>query len=65
MRKSLLAATAVAALLSSLSVAEALPVSRLVAADEAAPVMSVRDGCGMRRYFSPRFRRCVWIGRRY
>ena len=66
MRKPLLSALAAAALLSNFIVgADAMPAPRLMGQDENANVQLVRDGCGINRHFSPRFRRCVWNWRRY
>lgn len=62
MRKSLYAALAAAAMLSSFAVdASALPLLRK-SQDEITSVTPVRDGCGWRRHWSYRLRRCVWNG---
>jgi hypothetical protein len=66
MRKALLAAAAFGTLASALVVnANAMPTPRLVDKDEASAATVVRDGCGWRRHWSPRLRRCVWDGYRY
>ncbi len=63
MRKSLYAALAAAAMLSSLAIdASALPLPRTTQ-DEVTSVTPVRDGCGWRRHWSHRLHRCVWDGR--
>ena len=64
MRKALLAVAALGTLASALVVeAQALPAPRIVSQDEASMATVVRDGCGWRRHWSPRYRRCVWDGR--
>ena len=62
MRTIILSSLAAATLLSSLVVAEAMPAPRIVSQDEATVVTPVRDGCGWRRHWSVRLRRCVWNG---
>lgn len=63
MRKTFLAAAAVATLLSSLAVdAQALTIPRTSSQDDASPLTQVRNGCGFRRHWSPRLQRCVWNG---
>ncbi len=64
MRKALLAVTALGTFASALVVqAQAMPAPRIVSQDEATMATVVRDGCGFRRHYSPRYRRCVWDGR--
>ena len=61
MRKALLAVAAFGTLAASLAVeAQAMPAPRIVSPDEATMATVVRDGCGFRRHYSPRFRACVW-----
>jgi hypothetical protein len=64
MRKTFLAAAALATLASSLIVeAQALPAPRIAVLDEATAITPIRDRCGWRRHWSPRLRHCVWDGR--
>lgn len=63
MRKVLLAVVTLGTLTAALVPADAMPTPRIVAQDEASIATVVRDGCGWRRHWSPRFRRCVWDGR--
>jgi hypothetical protein len=64
MRNAVLTIAAVAVLATSFVVeTQALPMARKITQDETANVTQVRDGCGFRRHWSPRFRRCVWDGR--
>jgi hypothetical protein len=61
--KTLLALAALGTFASALVVeAQAVPAPRIAAQDDAS-MATVVSGCGFRRHWSPRFRRCVWDGR--
>ena len=61
MQKTVLAAAAASALMTSLITSVgAVPAPRLTILDEATIATPVRDGCGWRRHWSPRLRHCVW-----
>ncbi len=64
MRKTLLALAALGTLAANIvGEAQALPAPRIAAQDGASMATVVRDRCGPRRHWSPRFRRCVWDAR--
>jgi hypothetical protein len=64
MRKTLLALAALGTVVSALVVeAQAVPAPRIASQNTASMATEVRDRCGFRRHWSPRFRRCVWDAR--
>jgi hypothetical protein len=66
MRKVLLVLATFGTLAPALVVeAQAVPAPRIASQADASLVTQVRDHCGYRRHWSPRYRRCIWNSRGY